>query len=177
MIFAVKLFSGFLSQFFLYLISIFSFFWFGKWIAKTIFQKLDLPVNVQFMLLRHRTPSPIDPSVRTDSRWGEGGTLKLEDGTPSMFLALVWVKGKPVEEKPLELLWKVNCCFVFLNNEKIWKQIFWSRLRLVDLQQLWHCYDSILSSISGHTHEMKLFNHWTISSNYTAFKLNEILPI
>ena len=77
MIFAVKLFSGFLSQFFLYLISIFSFFWFGKWIAKTTCQKLDLAVNVQLMLSCYRTPSPIDPSVRTDSRWGEGGTLKV----------------------------------------------------------------------------------------------------
>ena len=50
MIFAVKLFSGILSQFFVYLISIFSFFWFGKWIAKTTCQKLDLAVNVQLML-------------------------------------------------------------------------------------------------------------------------------
>ena len=77
MIFAVKLFSGFFSQFFLYLISIFSFFLFGKWIAKSTCQKVDLAVNVQLMLICHRTPSPIDPSVRTDSRWGEGGTLKV----------------------------------------------------------------------------------------------------
>ena len=36
-----------------------------------------------------------------------------------MFLAFVWAKGNPVKEKPLELLWKGSCCFVFLNNEKL----------------------------------------------------------
>ena len=33
-----------------------------------------------------------------------------------MFLACVWAKGNPVEEKPLELLWKGSCCFVFLRT-------------------------------------------------------------
>ena len=47
-----------------------------------------------------------------------------------MFLAFVWAKGNPVEEKPLELLWKGSCCFVFLNNEnsenKYFGQVFGS---------------------------------------------------
>ena len=171
-IFAVKLFSGFLSQFFIYLISIFSFFWFGKWIAKTTFQKLDLAVNVQLLLLHHRTRSPVDPSVRTDSRGGEGRTLKVT-GRDTNHVSCVCLGKRQTCGVALEriLLFRV---FV---NEKLWKQVFWSGLRLVDLQQLWHCYDSISSSISGQTHEMKLFSHCTISSNYTAFKLIEILPI
>ena len=125
MIFAVKLFSGFLSQFFLYLIPLFlAFIWFGKWIAKTTCQKLGLAVNVQLVLLCHRTPSPIDPSVRTDYRWREGGTLKVRRRDTKHVSCVCLGERQTCGTKPLELLWKGSCCFLFLNNEKLWKQTF-----------------------------------------------------